>query len=120
MSLRAGQSTQKGTLNMSTREILAGAVALVLALGTPAALSADRPGLGQPVSENELALWDISIGPDGRGLPPRQWHACPGRGCVRAEMRIVPRERGTRRAQRRAQRSAAHGRQLCAARDHDF
>ena len=40
---------------MSTRENLAGAVALVLALGTPAALSADRPALGQPVSENESA-----------------------------------------------------------------
>ena len=65
---------------MSTREILAGAVALVLALGTPAALSADRPGLGQPVSENELALWDISIGPDGRGLPPGS--GTPAQGAV--------------------------------------
>src|SRR5258706_9660781 len=28
------------------------------------------PNLGQPVSEAELAPWDISILPDGRGLPP--------------------------------------------------
>jgi S-disulfanyl-L-cysteine oxidoreductase SoxD len=80
MSLRAGQSTQKGTSNMSTREILTGVLALGLALGTPAALSADRPGLGQPVSENELALWDISIGPDGRGLPPGS--GTPAQGAV--------------------------------------
>jgi cytochrome c len=43
------------------------AVALVLA---GAANAADRPGLGKPVSETDLALWDISVGPDGKGLPP--------------------------------------------------
>jgi cytochrome c len=45
------------------------AIALALTLGG-AASAADRPGLGKPVSENDLALWDISIGPDGKGLPP--------------------------------------------------
>ena len=65
---------------MSTREILAGVVALGLALGTPAAQSADRPGLGQPVSESDLALWDISIGPDGRGLPSGS--GTPAQGAV--------------------------------------
>ena len=68
---------------MSTREILTGVLALGLALGTPAALSADRPGLGQPVSENELALWDISIGPDGRGLPPAMARLPRARLCTR-------------------------------------
>ena len=29
-----------------------------------------RPGLGKPVTEADLAHWDISIGPDGNGLPP--------------------------------------------------
>jgi S-disulfanyl-L-cysteine oxidoreductase SoxD len=28
------------------------------------------PNLGQPIGEAELAPWDISILPDGRGLPP--------------------------------------------------
>ena len=28
------------------------------------------PDLGQPVGEADLAAWDISILPDGRGLPP--------------------------------------------------
>ena len=35
-----------------------------------AASAADHPGLGKPVSETDLAVWDISIGPDGKGLPP--------------------------------------------------
>jgi cytochrome c len=43
-------------------------VVLVLAGGTVAA--ADLPGLGKPVSEADLALWDMSIPPDGKGLPP--------------------------------------------------
>ena len=56
---------------MSTGKHLAIALALALALGMPAAaMAADQPGLGKPVSEADLALWDISIGPDGKGLPP--------------------------------------------------
>jgi S-disulfanyl-L-cysteine oxidoreductase SoxD len=54
---------------MSTGKHLA--VSLALALGMAgAAMAADQPGLGKPVSEADLALWDISIGPDGKGLPP--------------------------------------------------
>ena len=33
------------------------------------ALAADGPGLGKPVSEADLALWDISVGPAGKNLP---------------------------------------------------
>jgi hypothetical protein len=32
-------------------------------------IAADRPGLGKPVTEVDLALWDISVAPDGAGLP---------------------------------------------------
>jgi S-disulfanyl-L-cysteine oxidoreductase SoxD len=31
---------------------------------------ADGPDLGRPAAPEEIALWDISIGPDGAGLPP--------------------------------------------------
>jgi cytochrome c len=31
---------------------------------------AETPDLGQPPTPEEIALWDISIGPDGAGLPP--------------------------------------------------
>src|SRR5262252_6426957 len=45
------------------------ALAVSLVLVTGAAIAADGPGLGKPVSEADLALWDMSIGPDGKGLP---------------------------------------------------
>jgi cytochrome c len=31
---------------------------------------ADGPGLGRVAAPDEIASWDISIGPDGTGLPP--------------------------------------------------
>jgi len=49
------------------------AVALTFAVG--AASAAESPHLGQPITEKEAAAWDLSIGPDGAGLPP-------GRGTV--------------------------------------
>jgi len=54
---------------MSTGKHLAVVIPLALMLGG-AAVAADLPGLGKPVSEADLALWDMSIGPDGKGLPP--------------------------------------------------
>jgi mono/diheme cytochrome c family protein len=53
---------------MSTVKHLAVVVALTLCAGNT--LAADQPGLGRAVSEADLAQWDISIGPDGKGLPP--------------------------------------------------
>jgi S-disulfanyl-L-cysteine oxidoreductase SoxD len=44
------------------------AVALTLALASGAL--AQSPNLGKPISPADLATWDISIGPDGAGLPP--------------------------------------------------
>ena len=45
---------------------LAGALAFLAG----AAIAAESPHLGKPVSEADLALWDISVGPDGKNLPP--------------------------------------------------
>lgn len=55
---------------MSTVNRLTCTAAFVLALSGAAAMAAELPGLGKPVSEADLALWDISVGPDGKGLPP--------------------------------------------------
>jgi cytochrome c len=41
---------------------------LALALASHPAI-AEPPGLGKPVSEAEIKAWDISILPDGTGLP---------------------------------------------------
>jgi cytochrome c len=46
----------------------------LIAAGALVALSsaafAQSPNLGKPISPEDLASWDISIGPDGAGLPP--------------------------------------------------
>jgi len=49
-----------------------GAALLALALGAGAAhaQSAQSPKLGTPISEADIAAWDISVMPDGSGLPP--------------------------------------------------
>src|ERR1700736_6385990 len=53
---------------MSTHSrVLAAAVAL--AIVSSAAL-ADGPNLGRVVAPEEVAPWDISVSPDGAGLPP--------------------------------------------------
>jgi cytochrome c len=43
---------------------------VVFALGASIASAAEAPRFGQPITESEAASWDISIGPDGVGLPP--------------------------------------------------
>jgi S-disulfanyl-L-cysteine oxidoreductase SoxD len=53
--------------------------ALVAALALCAgAAFAETPSLGKPVTEADLALWDISIGPDGKGLPSGSGTAAQG------------------------------------------
>ena len=52
---------------MSMPRLLAAAAALIL-LSAPA--FAQTPDLGRPATPGETAVWDISIGPDGTGLPP--------------------------------------------------
>jgi cytochrome c len=53
---------------------------LTLALGMATAAAGDGPGLGKPITEADLALWDISIGPDGVGLPAGS--GTPAQGAV--------------------------------------
>jgi cytochrome c len=62
---------------MSMRKLVS-ATLLALASGASAALAADTPGLGQPVTEADLVKWDLSIGPDGAGLPPGSGTAAQG------------------------------------------
>src|ERR1700747_1808838 len=41
-----------------------------LALALAVAFAAETPTLGRAATPEEIASWDISIGPDGAGLPP--------------------------------------------------
>ena len=55
---------------MSTLDALARAVVATAAiLGSLHAAAQQGPGLGQPISTEDLSPWDISIQPDGAGLP---------------------------------------------------
>lgn len=60
---------------MFTRSLI-----LALLLASPA-LAAEHPNLGQPITEQDAAAWDLSILPDGTGLPP-------GRGTVKRGQEI--------------------------------
>jgi len=53
---------------MFTHELRLSTVVLALVLALPAA-QAVGPNLGQPVNAADVAAWDSSIMPDGRGLP---------------------------------------------------
>jgi S-disulfanyl-L-cysteine oxidoreductase SoxD len=54
---------------MSTRNSLLIAVS-ALSLISAVAVAADGPNLGRVATPEEIAAWDVSIGPDGVGLPP--------------------------------------------------
>src|SRR5215469_8653560 len=54
---------------MSMRKFLVAAAPVLLALASPAFTQQQSPNLGKPISPEDLVSWDISIGPDGTGLP---------------------------------------------------
>ena len=60
---------------MSMRRRVACAAALALCAGYACA---DGPRLGKPVTAADLAAWDISVMPDGTGLPPGSGTAAQG------------------------------------------
>jgi len=62
---------------MSTRE-LACLVVGIAVVGCATATVAETPNLGQTVSPAQIAGWDISIQPDGAGLPPGRGTAATG------------------------------------------
>jgi cytochrome c553 len=63
---------------MSIHEPLHAVIALAFLTAAGSAGAADLPGLGKPISEAELAHWDMSIPPDGKGLPPGSGTAAQG------------------------------------------
>jgi cytochrome c len=58
------------------REVLL-AAAVTLGL-IAAATAADAPKLGKPITEQDIAAWDIAAMPDGTGLPPGSGTAVQG------------------------------------------
>jgi len=62
---------------MSMRSLTIAACVLLLAIAAGAAL-AESPRLGKPISQADLAEWDINILPDGSNLPPGGGKAADG------------------------------------------
>jgi S-disulfanyl-L-cysteine oxidoreductase SoxD len=54
---------------MSMHERIASTIPLALALGLGTAIAAEGQKVGQPIAPEDFAAWDISIAPDGVGLP---------------------------------------------------
>ena len=54
---------------MFMRKISITTFVLALSFGSSAAF-AQAPNLGKPIDPAEITAWDISILPDGTGLPP--------------------------------------------------
>ena len=84
---------------MSTRNALTTAactfaLASVAALASAAALAADSPNLGRPATADEVAAWDISIGPDGGGLPAGSGTAKQGEAVYAAKCVACHGEKG--------------------------
>jgi cytochrome c len=76
------------------REFLrAAAPAALLALASPA-FAQQSPNLGKPISAEDLASWDISVGPDGAGLPPGSGTVKQGEAVFAAKCQACHGEKG--------------------------
>jgi cytochrome c len=61
------------------------------------AASAQLPQFGQPIAPADIAPWDISIGPDGAGLPPGRGTVAQGEIIYAAKCQACHGEKGTGR-----------------------
>ena len=72
--------------------------AALLGLGAAGAAAAQQgPHLGVPVSPEDIAKWDISIGPNGAGLPPGSGTASSGAGVYQTKCIACHGEKGAGR-----------------------
>src|SRR6202040_3470526 len=82
---------------MSMRKIfVAAAPALVFALASPV-FAQQSPNLGKSISPEDLASWDISIGPDGAGLPSGSGTVRQGEAVFAAKCQACHGEKGAGR-----------------------
>ncbi len=65
---------------MSTHSLSAVVMVLLAVLGYTHSMAQEKPNLGRPATPAEVAGWDISIPPDGTGLPPG--NGTPEQGAV--------------------------------------
>jgi S-disulfanyl-L-cysteine oxidoreductase SoxD len=80
---------------MCTLKCLAVCAAMLIAASNAA--SAQPPQFGQPIAPADIAPWDISIGPDGAGLPPGRGTVAQGEIIYAAKCQACHGEKGTGR-----------------------
>ncbi len=72
-------------------------LAVCAAMLVAAPVLAQAPQLGQPIAPADIAPWDISIGPDGAGLPPGRGTAAEGEAVYAARCQACHGEKGAGR-----------------------
>ena len=77
-------------MSMRKRFLICAAVFVAV----PAIASAQSPQFGQPIAPADVAPWDISIGPDGKGLPPGSGTAKQGEVIYVAKCQACHGEKG--------------------------
>jgi S-disulfanyl-L-cysteine oxidoreductase SoxD len=70
---------------------------LCSALLATSALAQTPPQFGQPIAPADIAPWDISIGPDGAGLPPGRGTVAQGEAVYAAKCQACHGEKGAGR-----------------------
>jgi mono/diheme cytochrome c family protein len=80
---------------MCTLKCLTVCAAMLVAASNAA--SAQPPQFGQPIAPADIAPWDISIGPDGAGLPPGRGTVAQGEIIYAAKCQACHGEKGTGR-----------------------
>src|SRR5579871_2195408 len=79
---------------MSMRKVFVAAVPAVLIALTAPVPAQQSPNLGKPIAAEDLAPWDISIGPDGAGLPPGSGTVKQGEATFAAKCQACHNEKG--------------------------
>jgi len=79
---------------MCTRSLLACAAVTVAVTMIAQAVAADGPDLGREATPAEIAGWEISISPDGSGLPPGGGTAAGGAAVFAAKCQSCHGENG--------------------------
>ena len=70
-------------------------LALCIAVAAAAPAMAQAPQFGQPIAPADIAPWDISIGPDGVGLPAGSGTAAQGEAIYVAKCQACHGEKGS-------------------------
>src|SRR5579871_4079852 len=83
-------------MSMRKFAVTAAAPAILFALAS-AAFAQQGPNLGKPISAEDLAPWDISIGPDGAGLPAGSGTVKQGEAVFMAKCQACHGEKGAGR-----------------------